>query len=91
MDARYAVIRAIPETLALDAANDVLALSQEGRVHLAHAYESHVMADWASYLYETERLDQRLRDIRDTARRWADAVIAAPEIHADQLPLRLVA
>lgn len=89
MDGRYSVVRAIPESVALDRANDVLALSQEGREHLAHAYEAHVLSDWASYLFETDRLQRALIGIRDVARLWADDVLAAPEVHPDQLPLQL--
>lgn len=90
MDGRFSVVRAIPESVALDRANDVLALSQEGREHLAHAYEAHIVSDWASYLYETDRLNQALVAIRDVARLWADEVRTAPEAQPDQLPLRLV-
>ena len=102
MDRRFAVLRAIPECRALDTANDVLALSQEGRVRLvmlaqeakalvAAAYEHHVMDDWAGFLDVMDRLDRDLTEIRDASRRWADDVTSAPEIDPDQLPLRLVA
>lgn len=91
MDGRFAVLRAIPEAKALDTANDVLALSQEGRVRLVQAHTAHVQDDWAKYLDAVDRIDRTFRDIRDTARRWADDVTAAPQISPDQLPLQLAA
>lgn len=62
MDARFAVYRLLPESEALDYANDVLALSQEGRKHLERAYQAHVMSDWAGYLHETENIQRSLLD-----------------------------
>lgn len=91
MDRRMAVYRVIAECRALDTANDVLALSQEGRLHLERAYQAHVMSDWKHYLDETEAIHRSFVDIRDTARRWADDVRSAPQIHPDQLPLQLAA
>jgi hypothetical protein len=91
MDGRYAVLRAIPEAQALDTANDVLALSQEGRLHLVAAHSAHVQDDWGEYLNAVDRIDQTFRIIRDTARRWADDVTAAPQVDPNQLPLRLAA
>lgn len=87
MDARFAVYRLLPECEALDYANDVLALSQEGRTHLERAYQAHVMSDWAGYLHETEDIQRSLLDLRDTARRWADDVMAAPAVCPDQIAL----
>lgn len=87
MDGRFAVIRAIPEAQALDVANDVLALSQEGRLHLVAAHSAHVADDWGEYLHAVDRIDRTFRDIRDTARRWADDVNSAPAISPGQLPL----
>lgn len=91
MDRRMAVYRAIAECRALDAANDVLALSQEGRVHLVAAHSAHVQDDWGQYLNAVDRIDQTFRQIRDSARRWADDVMAAPVIDPNQLPLQLAA
>lgn len=71
--------------------NDVLALSQEGRLHLERAYQAHVMSDWKHYLDETEAIHRSFVDIRDTARRWADDVRSAPQISPNQLPLQLAA
>ena len=99
MDGRFAVLRAIPECRALDTANDVLALSQEGRVRLvmlaqeakaliAAAYEHHVMDDWAGFLDVMSRLDRDLTEIRDASRRWADDVTSAPEMRAEMTQTR---
>lgn len=91
MDGRFAVIRAIPEAKALDTANDVLAPSQEGRLHLVAAHSAHVQDDWGEYLNAVDRIDLTFRLIRDSARRWADDVTNAPQIDPDQLPLQLAA
>lgn len=91
MDGRFAVLRGIPETAALDRANDVLALSQEGRVYLARAYEAHVQDDWSRYLDATSRLHDKLVEIRDVARHWADEVMEAPIVSPNQLTLLEVA
>lgn len=102
MDGRYTVLRVLPECTALDRANDVLALSQEGRVHLVQqiqeakrlvllAYERHVMDDWSGFLNAADRLDKTLTDMRDTARLWAEDVMGAPQVSPDQLPLQLAA
>ena len=87
MDGRCVVIRAIPEVKALDTANDVLALSQEGRLHLVAAHSAHVADDWGEYLHAVDRIDRTFRDIRDVSRRWADDVMNAPQIDPNQLPL----
>lgn len=91
MDGRVTTFRVLPECKALDAANDVLALSQEGRVHLVQAHSAHVQDDWASYLDAVDRINTDLVRIGDVARGWASMVSAAPEIHPDQLPLALAA
>lgn len=91
MDGRYAVIRAIPETEALDYAGDVLALAHEGRRDLECAYQAHVMDDWSRFLHHVGRLDETFREITGTARRWAEGVQSAPQICPNQLPLQLVA
>ena len=87
----YSIYRAIPEAKALDAANDVLALSQEGRLHLVKAHTAHVRDDWGAYLDAVDRINRAFADIADTSRRWADDVMAAPQISPDQLPLALAA
>lgn len=87
MDGRYAVVRAIPEPVALDAANDVLAAAQEGRQHLEVAHQAHCLDDWKGYLDAAARVDLCLREIRDTARRWAGDVMGAPVVSPDQMPL----
>lgn len=102
MDGRCRTFRVLSESKALDTANDVLALSQEGRVRLVMlaqeaqrlveaAYERHVMDDWSGYLALTDRLNRTLIEIRDLGRRWADDVTSSPEISPDQLPLALAA
>jgi hypothetical protein len=91
MDRRVAVYRAIAECRALDTANDVLALSQEGRVRLVQAHSAHVADDWSKYLDAVDSINTTFVRIADTARLWADDVTSAPQVHPDQLPLRLAA
>ena len=91
MDRRVAVFRVLPECKALDTANDVLALSQEGRVRLVQAHSAHVRDDWAAYLDALDRINTTFVHIADTARKWAEDVTSAPQISPDQLPLQLAA
>lgn len=87
MDRRFSVLRALPETTALDRANDVLALTAEGHRHLVRAHSAHCLNDWSGYLAATEAVNRCLVGIRDTARRWAAEVAEAPEVNPDQLAL----
>ena len=91
MDGRYAVLRVIEEGKALDRANDVVALSQEGRLRLVQAHSAHVRNDWSGYLSAVDRINTALISIGDTARDWAADVTSAVEISPDQLPLALAA
>lgn len=91
MAGRIGALRVIPEARALDRANDVLAAAQEGRRHLEVAHQAHCMDDWEQYLHAAGRVDLCLREIRDTARQWADDVTGAPKVSPNQLPLRLAA
>lgn len=91
MDGRCRTFRVLPESQALDVANDVLALSQEGRVHLVQAHSAHVADDWAKYLDAVDHINTDLIRIGDVARGWASMVSAAPSVHPDQLPLALAA
>jgi len=91
MDGRYGVLRVLPECTALDRANDVVALSQEGRLRLVQAHSAHVKNDWSRYLDAVDRIDRSFREIGETARRWAADVTEAPQISPDQLPLLLAA
>lgn len=91
MDGRCSVIRAIPEVRALDAANDVLALSQDGRDDLERAHQAHWMGDAPAFLKYLNRADGSFRAIRDVSRRWADDVMTAPQIDPTQLPLHRAA
>lgn len=91
MDGRCAAFRVLSESQALDRANDVLALSQEGRVRLVQAHQAHVQNDWSRYLDAVDRINSAFVDIGDVARRWVDDVTSAPQISPDQLPLALAA
>jgi hypothetical protein len=85
IDGRVAVYRAIPETAALDRANDVLVLSDESRKQLERALKGH--DDWGLFLGAVEVIDQKLVELGDIAWRWAREVQDAPVVHADQLAL----
>jgi hypothetical protein len=78
VDRRFSVIRAIPESKALDAANDIVALAQEGRVYLVRAHAAHVQDDWGAYLDAVDRINTTFAAIGNTARRWASDISAAP-------------
>ncbi len=87
IDGRLARFRVLPESSALDYANDITALGQEGRLHLARAYDAHVQGDWARYLQATEAINGKLIAIGRVAREWAGAVEDAPTVTRDQLSL----
>jgi hypothetical protein len=87
LDGRHARFRVLPEASALDYANDVTALAQEGRLHLARAYDAHVQSDWARYLQATEAINAKLIAIGKVAREWAGAVEDAPTVSRGQLSL----
>ena len=89
IDGRYAAFRIVPETRALDLANDVRALAHEGRVHLSRAYDAHVQSDWPRYLSATEAINTKLVAIGDVARAWAGVVEEAPALSEGQLSLAL--
>ncbi len=93
MDRRFAVLRVIEEGRALDTANDVLALSQEGRVYLTriHGAVRSGQVDWDNYLVAADRVNDTFKNIGRWARQWADDVTEAPQISPDQLPLLLAA
>lgn len=89
IDGRYAAFRILPESQALDYANDVRALSQEGRVHLARAYDAHVKDNWPRYLEATEAVNGKLVAIGRVARELAGVVEEAPVVTEGQLSLVL--
>jgi hypothetical protein len=91
MDGRCRNFRLVSESAALDRANDVLALANEGYGHLDRSHKAHVSGDLDRYLLEAIDCAEALGRIRNTARRWADDVMGAPEISPDQLPLLLAA
>jgi hypothetical protein len=78
VDRRFAVVRAIPEARALDAASDIVALTQEGRAHLVRAHAAHVRDDWGAYLDAVDGINTAFVRINTTARRWATDITAAP-------------
>lgn len=88
-DNRYATFRVIAETKALDIANDVAALSHEGRVHLMRAHEAHVKDDWPRYLHASSAVDRKLVAIGAAAREWSGTVLEAPSLTPGQLELML--
>jgi hypothetical protein len=87
LDGRHARFRVLPESSVLDYSNDVTALSQEGRLHLARAYDAHVQGDWARYLQATEAINGKLIAIGRVAREWAGALEDAQTVTRDQLSL----
>lgn len=87
----FSIYRAIPEAIALDAANDVRALAGEGMTHLQRAYHAHLKDDWMVYLNETQDVVDRLYQIGERAKRWAADVEGSPLIPPGQIQLALAA
>lgn len=87
----FSIYRAIPEAVALDAANDVPRLGGGGMTHLERAYHAHVREDWMDFLNETQDVVDRLYQIGERAKRWAADVEGSPLISPGQIQLALAA
>lgn len=75
IDRRFVRLRALPESVALDYANDISALAAEAHSHLT--------------AQRVLKVSDALFEIHGTARKWAGEVEEAPVISADQLDFAL--
>lgn len=75
VDRRFAQLRVVPETVALDYANDISALAAQAHSHLA---DGRVM-----------KVSDAIFEIHGTARKWAGFIEEAPAISPDQLDFAL--
>lgn len=87
MDRRFSIVRAIPESAALDFADDVVALSQQGRAYLVQAHSAHVADNWSAYLDAVDGINTSLVGIKQVADCWRRDVEDAPQISPGQLAL----
>jgi hypothetical protein len=91
MDGRYGVSRVLPESVALDRANDVAALAAFGQQDCERAHQAYAMDDHRNGLINLDSAHQTFYRIHKLAAAWAADVTSAPEVSPNQLPLLLAA
>jgi hypothetical protein len=92
VDRRFRNFRVMPETEALDYANDVTALAREGHAHLVQLHGAHRhdgTYDMSRYIKAVGAVDGKFTAIDGAAHDWAGFVEESPVLTEGQLDLAL--